>query len=266
MHQLLPGLDHLPQLTHATTHCCRVSLRKCAHVLGGHAPTAGRASQKVRTPQSEKSSNRGPQMIFLMNCDKSLPRIRGGLFPSRSETLVRSTRSLEVRGSLLGMCSHQGPDNVIAAAPWRTACVFTVCIGGLGVSQAAPKTLDAGSGQCERVAFGFARTTHLDPLGIRNGRSELPSPGGENSILSMINFLLSYLRLDLTSANAESMWLPGLRAASPGVDQVHRPRAGPASAPTFSTRPIETNSGRIQNWESCFIAMVQYGSINATCS
>ena len=43
---------------------------------------AGHARQKVRTPQSEKSSNRGPQMIFLMNCDKSLPRIRGGLFPS----------------------------------------------------------------------------------------------------------------------------------------------------------------------------------------
>jgi hypothetical protein len=82
MHQLLPGLDHLPQLTHAATHGCRVSLRKRSHVLARTRSQAGHARQKVRTPQSEKSSNRGPQMIFLMNCDKSLPRIRGGLFPS----------------------------------------------------------------------------------------------------------------------------------------------------------------------------------------
>jgi hypothetical protein len=200
----------------------------------GHAPKRAMQARKC-APLNRRSLPIVVRrmMIFLMNCDKSLPRIRGGLFPSRSETLVRSTRSLEVRGSLLGMCSQQGPDNVIATAPWRTACGFTVCIGGLGVSKAAPKTLDAGSGQCERVAF--ARTTHLDPLGIRNGRSELPSPGGENSILSVINVLLSYLRLDLTSANAESMWLPGLRAASPGVDQVHRPRAGPASARSHLT-------------------------------
>ena len=62
---------------------------------------------------------------------------------------------------------------------------FTVCIGEVGVSPAAPKTLDAGSGRDECVAF--APTTHPDPLGIRNGRSEVPSPGGEDSILSIIN-------------------------------------------------------------------------------
>ena len=78
---------------------------------------------------------------------------------------------------------------------------LTVCFGGLGVSQAAPKTLDAGSGQCECVAF--ARTTHIDALGTRNGGSELPSPWGENSILSMINVVYHITRLSAPMSRSE---------------------------------------------------------------
>ena len=105
---------------------------------------------------------------------------------------------------------------------------FTVCIGEVGVSPAAPKTLDAGSGRDECVAF--APTTHPDPLGIRNGRSEVPSLGGEDSRLSIINVLLSYLRNDLRIADVESNPKPGLRIATPSVNHVARPRADPSMA------------------------------------
>ena len=88
---------------------------------------------------------------------KSLPRIRGGLFPSRSETLVRSTRSLEVRGSLLGMCSHQGPDNVIAAAPWQTACVLPYVLGFWAFRKRHPKRSTRGLAQASALLF------HLQP-------------------------------------------------------------------------------------------------------
>ena len=47
----------------------------------------------------------------------------GSRADGRCETLARSTRSLETRGGLSVVCSHIGPDNVIAAAPWGTACV-----------------------------------------------------------------------------------------------------------------------------------------------
>ena len=73
------------------------------------------------------------------------------------------------------------------SATWRPIPCFAVCIGEVGVSQAAPKTLDAGSGRDECVAF--ATTTHPDHLGIRNGQSEPPSLGGEDSRLSIINVI-----------------------------------------------------------------------------
>jgi hypothetical protein len=94
------------------------------------------------------------------------------------ETEVRIPYSVS-HSDNVGLMRHCGP---VA----HDTC-FTVCIGEVGVSPAAPKTLDAGSGRDECVAF--APTTHPDPLGIRNGRSEvLPSlpSGGEDSI--SINF------------------------------------------------------------------------------
>ena len=79
----------------------------------------------------------------------------------------------------LGTPQHGHP------ATWRPIPCFAVCIGEVGVSPAAPKTLDAGSGRDECVAF--APTTHPDPLGIRNGRSEVPSPDNFEYLLTGVS-------------------------------------------------------------------------------
>ena len=70
------------------------------------------------------------------------------------QTLARSVRSLEVRGTLLpGHVQPYRTRQRHRCGPVAHSMWFTVCIGGLGVSQAAPKTLDAGSGRGECVAF-----------------------------------------------------------------------------------------------------------------
>ena len=110
--------------------------------------------------------------------DGAASLLRGLFDPWRSVVPSRSCTALSGSVRQRRHCATAAP--CVAHDTW-----FTVCIGEVGVSPAAPKTLDAGSGRDECVAF--APTTHPDPLGIRNGRSEAPSLGGEDSRLSIIN-------------------------------------------------------------------------------
>jgi hypothetical protein len=123
------------------------------------------------------------------------------------ETLALSIRSIEDRGTLLSICIHVGSDNVIAgrsagAAPWawRTHDTAYVLYWGFGCSQAAPKTLDAGSGRGECVVLHLHPTQTLSEFATGAVRSHLPGvwrqrPWQRLNITISIVLKMSHIRI-----------------------------------------------------------------------